>query len=139
MQDGITAANPNATGTFTWSGIKYLQDEVTYTFVHGKGSSVGGAGRAIGFGVSSLPMLLTTISVPRDFMPVSQLVSNTREMTTSESANRLDRVDAVHAHDVGAREAEDGAELEHRRYRLARRAAVPLRRCDEVPPSSSRG
>jgi hypothetical protein len=40
---GITAANPHATGTFTWSGIHYLQDTVTYTFVNGKGSSVGGA------------------------------------------------------------------------------------------------
>jgi hypothetical protein len=40
---GITAANPHATGTFTWSGIRYLQDTVRYTFVDGKGSSVGGA------------------------------------------------------------------------------------------------
>jgi hypothetical protein len=41
--DGVTAANPNATGTFSWTGIRYLQDTVTYTFVHGKGDSVGGA------------------------------------------------------------------------------------------------
>jgi hypothetical protein len=41
--DGVTAAKPNVTGTFTWSGISYLQDEVTYTFVHGNSSSVGGA------------------------------------------------------------------------------------------------
>ena len=41
--DGVIAADTNATGTFTWSGIRYLQDQVTYTFVHGKGSSVGGA------------------------------------------------------------------------------------------------
>ena len=41
--DGITATNPSATGTFTWRGIRYLQDTVTYTFVNGKGSSVGGA------------------------------------------------------------------------------------------------
>lgn len=41
--DGITAANPLATGTFTWAGIRYLQDTVTYTFVHGQGSYVGGA------------------------------------------------------------------------------------------------
>jgi hypothetical protein len=33
--DGVTAANPHATGTFTWSGIRYLQDTVTYTFVGG--------------------------------------------------------------------------------------------------------
>ena len=41
--DGITAAHPDATGTFTWSGIRYLQDTVTYTFVNGKGDFVGGA------------------------------------------------------------------------------------------------
>jgi hypothetical protein len=41
--DGITAANPHATGTFTWSGIRYLQDTVTYSFLDGKGSYVGGA------------------------------------------------------------------------------------------------
>jgi hypothetical protein len=40
---GVTAANPQATGTFTWSGIYYLQDTVTFTFVHGKGDYVGGA------------------------------------------------------------------------------------------------
>jgi hypothetical protein len=41
--DGIAAANPTATGTFTWSGVGYLQDTVTYTFVNGTGRSVGGA------------------------------------------------------------------------------------------------
>jgi hypothetical protein len=40
---GILAANPHATGTFTWSGIRYLQDSVTYTFVDGRSTSVGGA------------------------------------------------------------------------------------------------
>jgi hypothetical protein len=41
--DGITASNPTATGTFTWRGISYLQDTVTYTFVNGESSHVGGA------------------------------------------------------------------------------------------------
>ncbi|HEV7760618.1 MAG TPA: hypothetical protein VGO78_16555 [Acidimicrobiales bacterium] len=41
--DGIAAADPQATGTFTWSGIRYLQDTVTYTFVDGRSSFVGGA------------------------------------------------------------------------------------------------
>ena len=41
--DGIKAANTAATGTFTWSGLGYVQDTVTYTFINGKGSSVGGA------------------------------------------------------------------------------------------------
>jgi hypothetical protein len=31
--DAITAADPDATGTFTWAGIAYLQSSVTYTFV----------------------------------------------------------------------------------------------------------
>jgi len=36
-----------------------------------------------GLGVSPLPMLLTTMSVPRDFMPLCQLVSKPREIPTS--------------------------------------------------------
>jgi hypothetical protein len=40
---GLATANPNATGTFAWNGIRYLQDTVTYTFVDGRSSSVGGA------------------------------------------------------------------------------------------------
>jgi hypothetical protein len=40
---GISAVDPHATGTFTWSGISYLQDTVTYTFADGKGTYVGGA------------------------------------------------------------------------------------------------
>jgi hypothetical protein len=41
--DGITAADPHATGTFHWRGISYLQDTVTFTMTDGNGSSVGGA------------------------------------------------------------------------------------------------
>jgi hypothetical protein len=41
--DGIRAANPNASGTFTWGGVRYLQDTVTYTMADGKGLPVGGA------------------------------------------------------------------------------------------------
>jgi hypothetical protein len=41
--DGITAADPNATGTFTWSGIRFLQSSVTFTFTDGRSSQVGGA------------------------------------------------------------------------------------------------
>ncbi len=40
--DGITAADPDATGSFTWSGVPFLQDTVQYTFVDGQGTSVGG-------------------------------------------------------------------------------------------------
>jgi hypothetical protein len=42
-QDGITAVNPHVTGTFTWHGIDYLQTDVTFTFVDGNASQVGGA------------------------------------------------------------------------------------------------
>jgi hypothetical protein len=42
-RDGILAANPHATGTFTWSGIDYLQTSVRYTFVNGSSEFVGGA------------------------------------------------------------------------------------------------
>jgi hypothetical protein len=40
---GIAQAKPHATGVYTWSGIRYLQDSVTYTFVDGHSHSVGGA------------------------------------------------------------------------------------------------
>lgn len=39
---GITAADPNATGTYTWSGISHLQSTVTYTFENGDGTWTGG-------------------------------------------------------------------------------------------------
>ena len=59
--DGITAANPTATGTFTWSGIRYLQDTVTYTFVNGHGSNVGGAWTPLAWAI----WLVATILVGR--------------------------------------------------------------------------
>ncbi|MEY2581336.1 MAG: hypothetical protein QOE09_1185 [Ilumatobacteraceae bacterium] len=40
---GVRAAQPNATGIFTWPGIPYIQSHVTYTLVNGTGRSVGGA------------------------------------------------------------------------------------------------
>jgi hypothetical protein len=43
FRDGITASNPSATGTFSWHGIPYLQDTVTYTFTKGASTFVGGA------------------------------------------------------------------------------------------------
>jgi hypothetical protein len=51
FREGITAANPHATGTFTWSGIRYLQDTVTYTFANGNGHSVGGAGTPLAWAI----------------------------------------------------------------------------------------
>jgi len=41
--DGLTAADPDVTGTFHWPGISFLQDDVTYTAVHGEVEWVGGA------------------------------------------------------------------------------------------------
>jgi hypothetical protein len=43
FRDGILAADPTATGTFRWTGIAWLQDDVTYTFVDGRSDWVGGA------------------------------------------------------------------------------------------------
>ena len=59
--DGITTANPAATGTYTWHGIRYLQDTVTYTFVNGKGSSVGGAWSPLAWAI----WLVATVLVGR--------------------------------------------------------------------------
>ena len=39
---GIIAADPTATGTYTWGGISHLQSTVTYTFSDGHGTSTGG-------------------------------------------------------------------------------------------------
>jgi hypothetical protein len=41
--DGIAAADPDASGTFTWGGIPYLQTSITYTFVDGESTFSGGA------------------------------------------------------------------------------------------------
>jgi hypothetical protein len=41
--DGVTAADPGATGTFTWDGIGLFQTQVTYTFSGGHETHVGGA------------------------------------------------------------------------------------------------
>ena len=59
--DGVTAADPGATGTFTWSGIRYLQDSVTYTFVDGDGTWVGGAWTPLAWAL----WLLATVLVGR--------------------------------------------------------------------------
>jgi hypothetical protein len=40
---GVAAAHPHVTGTFHWHGIPPLLDEVTFKFVDGKGTAVGGA------------------------------------------------------------------------------------------------
>lgn len=41
--DGLTAADPDVSGTFRWAGVGFLQDEVTFTAVDGEVDWVGGA------------------------------------------------------------------------------------------------
>ncbi len=41
--DGLTAADPHLTGTFTWGGLDFVQSSVTYTYADGQGTFVGGA------------------------------------------------------------------------------------------------
>jgi hypothetical protein len=43
FSDGIQAADPHAAGRYTWHGIAYLQDTVSYTFADGTVRQVGGA------------------------------------------------------------------------------------------------
>ena len=59
--DGILAADPDATGTFRWPGIAFLQSEVVYTVSHGELSFVGGAFTPLTYVV----LLLGTIGVGR--------------------------------------------------------------------------
>jgi hypothetical protein len=41
--DGVLAGDPDASGTYTWSGIAYLQNDVTYTIQNGQVEQAGGA------------------------------------------------------------------------------------------------
>jgi hypothetical protein len=41
--DGLLAVDHNATGTFRWPGVAYLQSEVTFAVSHGRHNHVGGA------------------------------------------------------------------------------------------------
>ncbi len=56
--DGIIAAQPNATGTFHWSGISYLQSPVTYTATSGNITSVGGAATPLAWALWILGAIL---------------------------------------------------------------------------------
>lgn len=42
-RDGVLAGDPHATGSYTWSGIDYLQTPVHYTFTDGSAEFTGGA------------------------------------------------------------------------------------------------
>jgi hypothetical protein len=78
--DGITAANPDATGTFTWPGIRYLQDTVTYTFVDGDGDYVGGAWTPLAWAI----WIIATVLVGR-LWRVASMWRRRRAHATSRS------------------------------------------------------
>lgn len=58
---GILAGDRSADGTFTWAGISYLQDDVTYTVSDGAHRFVGGAFTPLTW----MLLLLGTIAVGR--------------------------------------------------------------------------
>lgn len=58
---GVAARDPHAVGTFTWSGIGYLQDSVRYTFTDGRYDFVGGAWTPLAWGL----WIVSTICVGR--------------------------------------------------------------------------
>jgi hypothetical protein len=43
FQNGVTAADPHATGTYIWSGVSWLQSATVYTFTSGATDARGGA------------------------------------------------------------------------------------------------
>lgn len=43
FRDGILAADPHATGSYVWSGLRYVQSTVTFSFTDGQATWVGGA------------------------------------------------------------------------------------------------
>lgn len=59
--DGILAGDPDATGSFRWPGIPFLQSEVTYTVSGGDHDFVGGAFTPLTY----VLLLLGTIAVGR--------------------------------------------------------------------------
>lgn len=68
FRDGILAVNPHATGTFSWHGIPLLQSRVTYTFLGGKATSVGGAWTPLAW----VLWLLATVLIGRLWRAVPQ-------------------------------------------------------------------
>lgn len=59
--NGIKAVNPHVTGTFTWSGVHYLQESVTYTITNGDMAFVGGAWTPLAWAI----WIVSTIVVGR--------------------------------------------------------------------------
>ena len=58
---GVSDADPHATGTFTYDGLRYFQTQVTYTFTDGSQTHVGG-----GFSITTWVLLLVgTVLVGR--------------------------------------------------------------------------
>jgi hypothetical protein len=60
-QAGVAAADPSATGTFTWRGISYLQSPITVVLADGHASHSGGAWTPLTY----LLWLLATIAAGR--------------------------------------------------------------------------
>ena len=58
---GVTAGDPNATGTFTWSGLSLIQSPVTFTFSDGAGQYTGGNLSPFGY----IALLGSTILIGR--------------------------------------------------------------------------
>jgi hypothetical protein len=61
FQEGVTAADPHATGTFVFPGISGLQSPATITFTDGHASSLGGAWAPMAYAI----WLLLTITAGR--------------------------------------------------------------------------
>lgn len=58
---GVSDADPHATGTFSYDGLRYFQTQVTYTFTDGSETHVGGS-----FGIATWVLLLVgTVFVGR--------------------------------------------------------------------------
>lgn len=84
--DGIAQADPHATGVYTWAGIRYLQDTVTYTFVDGHSHSVGGAWTP----VTWLLWIVATVLVGRLWrIPLSWRRSHPRAAATPRFTRRV--------------------------------------------------
>lgn len=61
FQNGITAADPHATGTYVFHGVTLLQSQATYTFTDGHATTLGGAWTPTAYAI----WLLLTVTAGR--------------------------------------------------------------------------
>jgi hypothetical protein len=79
--DGITAADPHASGTYLWSGVSWLQTSVQTTFTDGQASSTGGSWTLLTY----VLWLIATVAAGRLWRLSRRKLSGSPRVRPSES------------------------------------------------------